>query len=104
MRVRWFGEPWPSSEQRAPICEDEEFHRPAPAGQRCAHCGLVIHEGDQGVIMAWGASKFLAGAATTDDRSFWLDDHLVCAEHLECFLYTTLGFDPRTLPREGEDV
>ena len=52
--MRWWGEPWPSAEMRAPICQDEAAHGPVPLGQRCVHCGELIDADDQGVTYTGG--------------------------------------------------
>lgn len=44
----WWGEPWPSEELRAPICEDDDLRTEVPVGQPCQHCGHVIEKTDRG--------------------------------------------------------
>jgi hypothetical protein len=46
--MRWFGEPWPSAELRAPICEDDSLRIPVPVGAQCLWCSELIEEGDRG--------------------------------------------------------
>ena len=99
MRVRWFGDPWPSDDLRAPVCEDDEYHFDVPVGYRCFHCEQEIGPDDQGIIMAWSAPE-------VENVSFYIIidglDYLVCAEHLECMLYATLGLDPRRIREEAK--
>lgn len=47
--MRWFGEPWPRPDWRAPICEDDSLRIDVPVGEKCIHCRESIEEGDQGV-------------------------------------------------------
>jgi hypothetical protein len=47
-RVRWFGEPWPSEEKRAPVCSSDENRIEIPIGEhceRCEHSILPVHQG-----------------------------------------------------------
>lgn len=47
----WFGEPWPSDELRAPICDDDLMRVPVPVGQPCLFCDELVQSGDRGVLM-----------------------------------------------------
>lgn len=49
--MRWFGEPWPSAERRAPVCEDDGDRMPVPVGSRCAYCEKDIEPDDRGVAI-----------------------------------------------------
>ena len=49
----WFGEPWPSPELPAPICEDPAMRVATPVGERCLHCAEEISSGDQGVMQTY---------------------------------------------------
>lgn len=50
--MNWFGEPWPSEELRAPVCEDDKDRvPPPPPGELCALCGNPIEEGARGVVI-----------------------------------------------------
>ena len=49
--MKWFGEPWPSAEVRAPICEDDADRIPTPVGEPCLWCMEPIEDGDQGEAM-----------------------------------------------------
>lgn len=93
MRVRWFGNPWPTAADRAPICE-EQYRAEIPAGTLCFSCGEVIPPWGQGVVMA---------ASPGMKRSFKLavDGHIetVVAADLECFLYEVLGYN-----RTGKEI
>lgn len=48
----WFGEPWPSAELRAPVCEYESDHVRTPVGQSCLFCEQSIILGDRGIVVA----------------------------------------------------
>lgn len=37
-RVRWFGDPWPSEDRRAPICEDDRYRIVPPEDATCWLC------------------------------------------------------------------
>lgn len=50
--MKWFGEPWPSAEYRAPACEDDaERVPPPPPGELCVLCDEAIEADDSGVVM-----------------------------------------------------
>jgi len=50
--MQWFGEPWPSAELRAPVCEDDSLRvPPPPPGEECILCGHPIQPGDRGIKM-----------------------------------------------------
>lgn len=51
----WFGEPWPTAELRAPVCEDDRFRRPVPLGALCIWCQELIDEGDSGEFYGDGS-------------------------------------------------
>lgn len=48
----WFGEPWPSAELRASVCEDDGYRIGTPVGESCLLCGEAILQGHQGVHFA----------------------------------------------------
>jgi hypothetical protein len=50
----WFGDPWPSAELRAPVCEDDAERAPTPVGQRCTLCRENIEDGDRGLLEGSG--------------------------------------------------
>lgn len=50
--MKWFGEPWPSAELRAAVCEDDANRVPTPVGEDCTLCTEQIMQDDQGVILA----------------------------------------------------
>ena len=50
----WFGEPWPSAELRAPICEDDAQRVLVPVGRPCVHCDEEIVSGDRGEVYGGG--------------------------------------------------
>jgi hypothetical protein len=50
--VKWFGEPWPSADCRAPVCEDDADRvPPPPPGEECLLCGEGFAPDAQGVRM-----------------------------------------------------
>lgn len=49
--TKWFGEPWPSADQRAPVCADDADRVPTPVGKMCGKCEKHIWNGDQGVVI-----------------------------------------------------
>jgi hypothetical protein len=85
MRVRWFGEPWPSAEERASICEDDKFMVKTPVGRICVVCEKPIVEGERGVMM--GSSPDLDHSFRYDLGSYFD----VCVEHIDCLIATTAG-------------
>jgi hypothetical protein len=54
--MRWFGEPWPSAELRAPVCENDADRIPVPVGAPCLFCAELIEEGDRGEEMVYVSS------------------------------------------------
>lgn len=96
MRSRWFGDPWPSAELRASICEDDHFRVSAPVGQSCIGCSEAIIAGERGVLMA---------AYMGMSEGFLSEDHLfVCAEHLDCHLRSILGSELAKLAMEQSGI
>lgn len=76
----WFGEPWPSADERAPVCEDDKQRVPVPVGHACLFCTVEIHDGDQGSYvgrLADGPDGWVV--ASTDPV------------HRECQLRTVIG-------------
>jgi hypothetical protein len=51
--MRWWGDPWPSEELRAPICMDDAERVPTPVGEPCLWCSELIVEGDRGEVMPY---------------------------------------------------
>ena len=49
--MKWFGNPWPSDELRAAVCEDDEQKIPVPLGEECMFCQNLFEAEDQGVTM-----------------------------------------------------
>lgn len=49
--VYWFGEPWPSANARASVCEDDRRRVEPPVGRPCIWCSEPIHGLDRGVTM-----------------------------------------------------
>lgn len=52
--MTWFGEPWPSPAERAPVCEDDAQRVPTPIDMQCASCEELIGENDRGTLFANG--------------------------------------------------
>lgn len=50
---RWFGEPWPSADRRAPICDDDAERIAVPVGEPCLWCTEAIAATDRGVTMPY---------------------------------------------------
>ena len=73
--MKWFGEPWPSAELRAPVCEDDADRMPVPVGELCERCRLMIQPTDRGV-----AIPFLTGILA-----------LEVYHHIRCFLAGVVG-------------
>lgn len=48
---QWFGEPWPSAELRAPVCDDDALRVPTPVGEGCMWCLEEIGAEDRGVVV-----------------------------------------------------
>jgi hypothetical protein len=68
--VRWFGEPWPSAELRASVCQDDALRVPAPAvGESCPLCSKGFSSGHQGVVLP---------ALEVDGSSNYRFTHLGC--------------------------
>jgi hypothetical protein len=65
----WFGDPWPSPAERAPVCSAEEEHVPVPVGQHCGMCAEPVITSDRGVWM-----EHLHTTGTADQRPV----HLRC--------------------------
>lgn len=100
MRIRFFGNPWPHEDRRAPICDDDRFKVNVEeiVGQRCIECSEPIKDNQRGVIT--GCSMRIWG-------HFWLEiisepeDHLgdegqrikvpAAAYHLSCWLQEVVG-------------
>ncbi len=81
MRVRWFGEPWPLGDLRAPICDDDDYRIAAPVGEKCIDCDKPIEADDRGIVMA--ASPEIGGAfVLVVDGT----ERTVAANHIDCFI------------------
>lgn len=75
----WFGDPWPSTELRAPVCEDDSRRVDTPIGSDCLLCSEAIAEGDRGLI----------------------NPH---PNHIECLLYNVFHDCAIDHPGEGETL
>ena len=50
--MRWFGDPWPHPDRRAPACEDDTARVPTPVGAECLWgCGEPIGEDHRGFVI-----------------------------------------------------
>ncbi|HJW01372.1 MAG TPA: hypothetical protein VJ617_19960 [Arthrobacter sp.] len=50
--MNWFGEPWPSAELRAPVCEDDKLRIPSPpVWELCVLCNQPFAADARGVRM-----------------------------------------------------
>lgn len=87
MRVRFFGEPWPSPDLRAFVCEDEKFHVSTPTDHLCVDCEQPIEADDRGVIMAAGQGVRHAWTTSTMVAGYTLN---VCAAHIDCHIKSIL--------------
>jgi hypothetical protein len=90
VRVRWFGQPWPSQDERASICDDDAFHVETPVGRACLYCSDLIGSGDRGIVMAteprgngWWTMEIVE-----DGDEFRLP---VVATHIACLIRSTVG-------------
>jgi hypothetical protein len=75
----WWGSPWPSSQERAPVCGDDRERIPTPVGEPCMHCGVEIQVGEQGVSFP----------GYTDAPDGWQME--MFHTHKACMLRTVLG-------------
>lgn len=92
MRLRWFGEPWPSTGQRAGICDSEEYRVLTPVGKTCVGCEEPIVEGERGIVMAATEGVPHAFWTTIAERNH-ASQRFVCAEHVDCFVRGVMGPD-----------
>ena len=74
--MNWFGEPWPSPEFRAPVCEDDALRVPTPAAEICMLCRQPVKPDDRGVVMPHIASDG------------WTERHY---NHIECLIRNVTG-------------
>lgn len=49
-RHEWWGEPWPSADTPASVCDDPATRVPVPVGSACILCQEPIGEGDRGTF------------------------------------------------------
>jgi hypothetical protein len=74
MDMNWFGEPWPSAELRASVCEEDSLRVPLPPGEICALCGNPLEEDAQGVVIPhMTASDIMPGMFITELRYNHID-------------------------------
>jgi hypothetical protein len=70
--MKWFGEPWPRADYRAPVCEDDADRAPTPVGASCSYCNHQISDRDRGVVI-----PHMGTGTRLDVETYW---------HLDCFL------------------
>jgi hypothetical protein len=73
---RWFGEPWPRADYRAPVCEDDDLRIPVPVGETCYLCDTLIVETDR------GQETYGLGLKGVEGPMY---------HHIECMMRTTQG-------------
>lgn len=79
----WFGDPWPTAELRAPVCENDADRVPTPVGRACLQCDRPVADGDRGVLIP---HVFAKGPDGWEMRP----------QHLDCLLRAILpGYDGR---------
>lgn len=78
----WFGEPWPSAELRAPVCEDDNRRIPVPVGGVCYLCDELIDDTDRGVAIP---------SVVTDKATGEPMPSQLVHSHIECHLRSVLG-------------
>jgi hypothetical protein len=86
VKIRWFGDPWPSEEHRAAVCESDADLTLVPLGHTCIECTKPFKESDRGVITVcspriWGGFDLMVLGNTIR----------VCAYHLSCWLSLVVG-------------
>lgn len=79
--MKWFGEPWPSPERRAPVCEDDADRIDVPVGKPCERCQRVFEPADRGVAIPFVTRGLDWGTAQVQETY----------HHAKCFLATVLG-------------
>lgn len=102
MRIRFFGDPWPHEERRAPICDDDRWKVDVEeiVGQRCIECSEPIKANQRGVVTAcsmriWGhfwlvVTKYEEDAQTGPPNGEKMKVP-VAAYHLSCWLREVVG-------------
>jgi hypothetical protein len=51
--MKWFGEPWPSAELPAPVCESDDDKIATPVGAICPYCTVAIAPDARGVAIPY---------------------------------------------------
>lgn len=86
MHIRFFGDPWPSEEKRAGVCDDDTYRVDPPVNSRCIECDFQITEDSRGVITACSPRIWGSWDLVFDGYA-----HKVCSYHLSCFLKIVVG-------------
>ena len=79
----WFGEPWPSAESRASVCEDDNYRIETPVGELCILCGEAIETWAQGIQYSYRIDP--------DKETGKLVASLGAYAHIECQLRSVMG-------------
>jgi len=80
--MKWFGEPWPSAELRAAVCEDDAQRIPTPVGEECTLCTQEIMQDDRGVAL----SHLQVDA--NEPHLTWIEQRYV---HVDCLIQNVGG-------------
>jgi hypothetical protein len=86
MHIRWFGRPWGTANQRAPICEDDAYEIEVPVDTICLVCKNPIIETSRGLVTA--ASPAIENSWTLETEE---GDYPVVSYHAKCFFSETIG-------------
>lgn len=52
--MKWFGQPWPDSTYRAPVCDNDDDWVATPVGEKCVFCPEDILPDNRGVMIPDG--------------------------------------------------
>lgn len=74
--MKWWGDPWPSANERASVCASDADRIDVPVGEKCGMCEEKIAADDRGVSIGGIDAK---GKSTSVNI------------HKECFLHSVLG-------------
>lgn len=93
MKVKWFGEPWPSATIRAPVCQHDEDRVDTPIWQACIYCEKQFQEGDRGIVMGSDEKVKHAFQMITgfDKKRKKAVVSWVAAGHIDCHLDAVIG-------------
>jgi len=80
----WFGEPWPSAELRASVCEEDKYRIPTPVSAACLLCNEVIIYGERGIRYG-----FVIDVDVTTGKP--KSNNTAPYAHIECQLRSVMG-------------